>query len=125
MNMNAINADKRLRKRLVVRRGIECIALKSEEIALLYTENKIVYVIDHLGNKYICDKPLYELEATLDRTVFFRANRQFIINIDFIKVFKPFEKVKLQVDMIIATSTYRVIVSQETAAAFKKWIYEM
>ena len=123
--MSAIDADKRLRKRLIVRRGIECIALKTEDIALLYTENKIVYVIDQSGNKYICDKPLYELEATLDHTLFFRANRQFIINIDFIKVFKPFEKVKLQVDMYIANNLYRVIVSQETASAFKKWIYEM
>lgn len=123
--MNAIDTAKRLRKRLIVRRGIECIALKSEDIALLYTENKVVYVIDHLGNKYICDKPLFELEATLDNSLFFRANRQYIINIDFIKVFKPFEKVKLQVDMSVANNTYRVIVSQETAPHFKKWIYEM
>jgi DNA-binding LytR/AlgR family response regulator len=123
--MNAIDADKKLRKRLIVRRGIECIALKSEEVALLYSENKVVYVIDHLANKYTCDKPLYEMEATLDRALFFRANRQFIINIDFIKVFKPYEKVKLQVDMSIASKVYQVIVSQETAASFKKWIYEM
>ena len=123
--MNAVDTAKRLRKRLIVRRGIECIALKSEEIALLYTENKVVYVIDHLGNKYICDKPLFELESILDNTLFFRANRQYIINIDFIKVFKPFEKVKLQVDMSVSNNIYRVIVSQETAPHFKKWIYEI
>lgn len=123
--MNASDTAKRLRKRLIVRRGIECIALKSEDVALLYTENKVVYVIDHLGNKYICDKPLFVLEATLDDTMFFRANRQYIINIDYIKLFKPFEKVKLQVDMSVSNNTYRVIVSQETAPHFKKWIYEM
>jgi DNA-binding LytR/AlgR family response regulator len=123
--MNGIETAKRLRRRLIVRRGIECIALKSEDIALIYTENKVVYVIDHLGNKYICDKPLFELAATLDDTVFFRANRQYIINIDFIKLFKPFEKVKLQVDMNVSNNTFRIIVSQETAPHFKKWIYEM
>jgi len=123
--MSAIDTAKRLRKRLIVRRGIEYIALRSEEIALLYTENKVVYVIDHLGNKYICDKPLFELEAMLDGTLFFRANRQYIINIDFIKVFKPYDKVKLQVDIYVPNNTYRIIVSQETAPHFRKWIYEM
>jgi DNA-binding LytR/AlgR family response regulator len=85
----------------------------------------VVYVIDHLGNKFICDKPLFVLEETLDDTLFFRANRQYIINIDFIKLFKPFEKVKLQVDMSVSNNIFKVIVSQETAPHFKKWIYEM
>src|SRR5688572_30824422 len=123
--MNGVDTDKKLRRRLIVRRGIECIALKSEDIALIYTESKVVYVLDHLGNKYICDKPLFELEATLDHSQFFRANRQYIINIDFIRVFKPIDKVKLQLEMMVANSLYRIIVSQETAPHFKKWIYEM
>ncbi|HYH14368.1 MAG TPA: LytTR family DNA-binding domain-containing protein [Flavisolibacter sp.] len=123
--MNSVDADKKLRRRLIVRRGIEWIALKSEDIALIYTESKVVYVLDHLGNKYICDKPLFELEATLDQAQFFRANRQYIINIDFIRVFKPFEKVKLQVEILIANNVYKITISQENAPQFKKWIYEL
>src|ERR1700733_3096221 len=39
--------------RLLVRKGLENISLRLDEIALFYTENKIVYVIDHTGKKYL------------------------------------------------------------------------
>ena len=40
------------KSRLVVRRGLEHIALKVEDVVLIYTENKLVYVIDRHGKKY-------------------------------------------------------------------------
>ncbi len=62
-------------------------------------------------------KKLSELEAELNTDLFFRANRQYIIGLNFIKGFKPFEKVKLQaVDLTVSDAL--VIISQETAPAF-------
>ncbi|HSU28555.1 MAG TPA: LytTR family DNA-binding domain-containing protein, partial [Chitinophagaceae bacterium] len=86
--------DNRKKTRLVVRRGLEHIALRLEDIVLFYTENKLVYVIDKQGKKYLGDKNLTDMEEELDNTVFFRANRQYIVNINFIRGFKTFEKVK-------------------------------
>jgi len=115
----------RMRKRLLVKKGIENIALKTDDIALIFTENKIVFVIDgQTGKKYITDKNLSVLEQELDRTVFFRANRKYIISINFIKAFRPFEKVKLQVDLNIPENNHQIIVSQESAKSFKQWINE-
>ncbi|MDQ6843887.1 MAG: response regulator, partial [Bacteroidota bacterium] len=48
----------RKKTRLLVKRGMENIALKLEEITLFYTENKVVYVLDCFSKKYICDKTL-------------------------------------------------------------------
>ena len=113
----------RMRKRLLVKKGIENIALKVEDIALIFTENKVVFVIDGLtGKKYITDKNLSVLEKELDPTIFFRANRKYIISINFIKAFRPFEKVKLQVDLNIPESPHQVIISQESSKSFKHWI---
>ena len=52
----------------------------------------------------------------------FRANRQYLINMIFIRSFKAFQKVKLQVDMNIRELEEPVIISQQTSPAFKKWM---
>jgi DNA-binding LytR/AlgR family response regulator len=110
--------------RLLVRKGLENISLRLDEIALFYTENKIVYVTDHSGKKYLADKNLTDLEEELDDTIFFRANRQYIVNINYVKGFKAYEKVKLVVDLSIQELNHCIIISQETAPAFRKWMYE-
>lgn len=112
------------KSRLVVKRGIESIALPFEDIVLFFTENKVVYVIDKNGKKYLSDKNLCDLEMELDKNKFFRANRQYIVNINYIRSFKPYEKVKLQIDLATADINHAIIVSQETAPAFRKWVYE-
>jgi len=72
----------------------------------------------------LIDRNLGELEEDLDNNIFFRANRQYIVNINYIKGFKPYEKVKLQLDLAPAELNYSIIISQETAPAFRKWMYE-
>lgn len=111
------------KNRLVVKKGIEYISLRLEEIVLFYTENKLVYVIDVHGKKYIAEKTLGDLEETLDNSQFFRANRQYIININFIRGFKTFERVKLQVDLNVPEINHIIIISQENTPQFRKWMY--
>jgi DNA-binding LytR/AlgR family response regulator len=113
------------RSRLIVRKGTENIALRINDIVLIYTEEKIVFVIDKEGKKYMIDKKLSELEQELDNSIFFRANRQYIINIGFIKSYKTYERVKLQVDLAMPSLNHHIVVSQETAPVFKKWINEL
>jgi two-component system, LytTR family, response regulator len=115
--------DNRKKSRFVVRKGLEHIALKLEEIVLFYTENKLVYVIDRLGKKYLADKNLSDLEEDLDESLFFRANRQYIVNINFIRGFKTYEKVKLQLDLVLPDMNHCIIVSQENAPQFRQWIF--
>jgi DNA-binding LytR/AlgR family response regulator len=112
------------KQRLVVKKGFTSILLKLEDIVLFYTENKIVYVLDREGRKYVCDKNLSDLEEMLDRHHFFRANRQYIVNISFIRGYKAHERVKLSLDITCNDSHHCVVVSQETAPYFKKWISE-
>jgi DNA-binding LytR/AlgR family response regulator len=60
----------------------------------------------------------------LDNHTFFRANRQYIINIQYIRGYKTLERVKLAVDVNCNESNHSIIVSQETAPYFRKWINE-
>jgi len=110
--------------RLLVKKGLENISLLLEDVVLFFTENKIVYVIDKSGRKYLVDKNLADLEMELDNKTFFRVNRQFIVNINFIRSFKTYERVKLQIELTVSELNYFIIVSQETAPFFRKWIAE-
>ena len=110
------------KKRLLVRKGIENIILKTGDIVIIYTENKLVYVIDKDGKKYIADKNLSDLNEELDPAIFFRVNRQYIVNVGFVKSYKAYEKVKLQIDLTMPELHHHIIVSQEMAPCFRKWI---
>jgi DNA-binding LytR/AlgR family response regulator len=123
-NNQALYSIKKRKTRLLVQKGLENILLKLEDIVLFYTENKVVYVIDRSEKKYLTDSNLLELEEELDPLIFFRANRQYIININFIKSFRAYEKVKIKLDLNLTELNHCIIVSQETAPHFRKWIYE-
>jgi len=117
--------ERKKRTRLIVKKGIENIFMLLDNIVLFYTENKIVYVIDQSGKKYIVEGTLSSLEDELDNNIFFRANRQYIVNISYVKSFRTYERVKLRVEMhpFGPDDQHFIIISQETAPAFRKWIY--
>jgi DNA-binding LytR/AlgR family response regulator len=120
--LQTLNTKKKTR--LLVKKGIENISLRIEDVAFFYTENKVVYVIDKNGKKYIIDKTLNELEEVLDKKAFFRANRQYIVNLSFVKSYRPYEKVKLQLDLVVPDVNHFIIISQLTATDFRKWVAE-
>ncbi|MEO5562004.1 MAG: LytTR family DNA-binding domain-containing protein [Chitinophagaceae bacterium] len=111
------------KKRMIVKKGMENISLRLDDVVLFYTENKIVYVLDRWGKKYLADKNLAELEDELDESMFFRANRQYIVNINFIRGFKSYEKVKLILDLTLPDINHCIIISQEMAPQFREWMH--
>lgn len=110
------------KSRIIVKRGIENVIMKIDEIAAFYSENRLVYAIDKSGKKFLTDKNLGELEEKLDQSIFYRANRQYIVNINFIRGYKSFDKVKLKVELTLPETNHSMIVSQEAAPHFRKWV---
>ncbi len=112
------------KSRLIVKKDSECIVLSFTDVALLYVDNRTVYVIDKFSKKYFFHKNLSEVEEFLDESVFFRANRQTIININFIKGFTALECNKIRVALTLACNEPAIIISQQTVPLFKKWLCE-
>lgn len=110
------------RTRMLVKVGAENISLPLENIVLFYTKDKLVYAVDENNKKYSVERNLAELETDLQNSNFFRVNRQFIVNAHFIKGFKTFERVKLALQLSVPNFNHEIIISQETAPLFKKWI---
>jgi DNA-binding LytR/AlgR family response regulator len=114
--------DAPAKKRIVVKQENESITLRLDEVVLFYTENKNTFVIDSFGRKYLVDKNLSDLEDILDPTIFFRANRQYIVNINFIRSFKSYQKVKILVNLTLPKLNHSIIISQDTAPQFREWM---
>ena len=122
--MELITSMKKKKTRLIVRKGNENVVLKVEDIAFIYRDNTIIIAVDKEEKKYLCDKNLSALEVELDPSVFFRANRKYLLNIHYIRSYKTFEKVKLEVFLCLSNCNHSIIVSQETAPLFRKWMHE-
>jgi DNA-binding LytR/AlgR family response regulator len=108
--------------RIIVRKGIEFQSIKTEEVAFFYTEHKLVFLVDKDSKKYMVHaENLTELMGQLNKKIFYRANRKYIININFIKKYKPLDRVKIEVELIIPVSE-SIVISQENTSSFKDWI---
>jgi DNA-binding LytR/AlgR family response regulator len=112
----------KINNRIIVRKGTEHYPVIVDDIVLFYTESRLTFVYTKNGTRYITDKILSSLETTLNKEKFYRANRQSIVNIDFIKSFRTTEKVKISIELAIPVTKEPIIVSQDSAAAFRKWI---
>ena len=109
------------KSRIVVKKGIDFVSVKTDDVAYFYTEHKVVFLIGREGNRYIVDKPLAELEAELDKHTFFRVNRKFLVHVNAIQRFKSFEKGKILLELKPVVKE-EVTISQENAASFREWM---
>jgi DNA-binding LytR/AlgR family response regulator len=119
-----LGKNDRKRSRILVRRGAEFQTVRVEDAGYFFTEHKLIFLVDKENRKYMAEKSnLSELEEELDKNLFYRANRKYIINANYIKRFKPLEKSKISVELVLPVNE-EIIISQENSASFKKWIGE-
>jgi len=119
-----LNHNDRKRSRILVRKGVEFQAVRVEDAGYFFTEHKLIFLVDKENRKYMAEKSnLSELEDELDRSIFYRANRKYIINANYIRRFKPLERSKISVELTLPVNE-EIIISQENSASFKKWIGE-
>jgi DNA-binding LytR/AlgR family response regulator len=120
-----LNHHDRKKSRILVKRGMEFQTVRVEDVVYFFTEHKLVFLVDKDNRKYLAEKNnLSELEEELDRNLFYRANRKYIINANYVKRFKPLDRSKLSVELLLPINE-EIIVSQENSSSFKKWISEL
>lgn len=109
------------KKRFLVKRGMDYVTIRAEDIAYFYATHKLVCMVDTRGQKFILDKSLADLEKETDPAQFHRLNRKFLVNIQAISKIKTCGKSKLQVELDPPVQE-DVIISQESVGAFKEWV---
>ena len=108
-----------------------------ENIIYFQADDRYVFAIIQEGDKMFCSVPLKELESSLDPCYFFRINRTYIVNRNFISHWKSGEKGRISVfinrdahasvlpineDILSVNKSISLIVSSSRSAKFKKWI---
>ncbi len=90
-------------------------------IAFFIVENEILYVFTFENQRYPVFKSLSEMEPFIDPTLFFRINRQVLLNKKAIKEIQPYfnRKVMVKTDLIIKEP---LVVSRLKVTEFLAWI---
>jgi two-component system LytT family response regulator len=94
--------------------------LAVSNIAYIYTENKMVTIFTLNGEAFHIDTSLDELHKQLDPTLFFRANRQYVIAHKAIKEISHWFGKKLSVNLTISVPE-KIVVSKARVPEFKEW----
>lgn len=109
-------------QRMLIRFGHSFKLVDLSDAAYFYTKDKITFLITRSsGKRYPVDYPLDKLETMLDNKVFFRINRQFIVNISAIHEMHAYSKSRVKLDLD-PTTDMETIVSAERSAEFKRWL---
>jgi len=109
------------KNRFLAKVGQRLFFVDINDIAFFQAENKIVYLVDKEGNRFVIDYTLEKLEALLDPKLFFRLNRKFIVKVTAIDHIKPFYNNRLKLSVKGASSCDEMIISRERVAEFKAW----
>ena len=109
------------KSRFLVKQGDKMLAIKSQDIVCFQSKHGIVHIVTKNEKSYLSDFTLDDLMSHLDPSLFCRANRQFIVHIDYINTVHKYFKGKLLVEMEHFDGD-QIIVSTEKATAFKSWI---
>ena len=110
------------KERFLVKLGTKFFHKQIADITYFSTENKLVYLHDtQSGRRYLTDYSLEELERDhLNPRQFFRISRQFIVNMNFIEVLKPYSGQRLSIQLAQGQAD-ELVVSRDKVSAFKDW----
>jgi DNA-binding LytR/AlgR family response regulator len=109
-------------RRMLIRLGNSMKLVNVDDAAYFYTKDKITFVVTRgIGKRFPVDYPLDRLETLLDPAVFFRINRQFIVQVTAIREMHPYSKSRVKVDLDPPTDL-ETVVSTERSAEFKRWL---
>lgn len=88
-----------------------------------FAKEVLNYIYLFNGERYLVDyNSLDEIEELLDPQVFYRANRQFIVNINAIHSVKPIENAKLLIRLKEPNHKFEIDMSRDKTPVFKKWL---
>ena len=109
--------------RFLVYSGKSIIPLPTNEIAYFQKE-EIIFLTTKDGRQYVTEfRSLDEIQDLIDPSIFYRANRQFLIRGDQIAKFETDYMGKIILTLEMANKM-QIQISKDKASEFRKWIEE-
>ena len=116
------SAASKYKEKFIVNIRNQWMPINTKDIAC-FSKEMLNYIYLLNGEKYMIDYvTLEEVEELLDPRKFYRANRQFIINIEAIQTVKPVENSKLIIKLREPNHKLEIDMSRLKSPEFKKWM---
>jgi len=109
------------KKRFISKVGNKFKVVETKTIVLFYTENGIVYAKTSDDKNFSLDDTLENISRQIDPDVFFRINRQMIVNINTVEDMYAYSSNRLKLKLSVVHND-DVIVSKDKTSDFKSWI---
>ncbi len=109
------------KKRFTVKIGQQIKVIPIEEVECFYSENKGTYLHTFDNRNYLLETSLDVLEQELDKQVFFRVSRKYILPMKAIREISVYSNSRLKI-LLPTYNEDEIIVSRERVSDFKNWI---
>ncbi len=118
-----LNSDyqKPYKLRFVSRVGERLYAINTSEVLYAYSEDKVTFLVDNTGKRYMIEPNLSELEGMLDPDEFFRLNRQYIARLTAVEKILRYSNSRIRIELHGCEDSH-IVLSRDKSADFKKWM---
>lgn len=116
-----IKPIKGCKKRILAYTRNELVPISMQDISCVYVENQTTYILRKDGIRSITNLTLSDIYNCLDKSFFFKVNRQIIISISSIKRILKIDESKLKIE-IAPTVEMDILIGKNKVAQFKKWL---
>ncbi len=113
--------QKEYKNRFMVKIGQHIKSIATTEIKAFYSLEKTTYLLTNTNKNYIVDHSLDFLDNSLDPTLFFRTNRNFILHIQSPIVITAWSNSRLKIDLE-GYAHEMIIVARNRTSDFKNWL---
>jgi len=118
------NGKEKLKSRILIKKGTEYQTCRISDVAYFFSSHKLIFLVDNENNKHLTTaRSLSELQDQLDRNIFYRANRKFIVNVNCIQVFRMVNSSRIRLELALPVNE-PIMISQQNTSLFKQWMGE-
>ena len=110
----------KFKSRFLIKTGVHFKSIPVNDIESFFIQERSTFLITKDGKTLDTDYSLDQLEKMVNPEDFFRVNRNYLINIDFIKDMIGYSGNRIKVKMLYGTYTEPIIVSREKVFTFKQ-----
>lgn len=109
------------RNRFLAKVGQRLFFIAANDVSYFAADNKIVFLIDREGNRFVINNTIEKLETELNPKDFFRLNRKIIVHAEAIEQVKPYHNNRLKLQLKGAPGSEEIIISRDRVTEFKQW----
>jgi DNA-binding LytR/AlgR family response regulator len=108
-------------KRFIIKVGQKLKVVETNTIALFYTDLGLVYANTFSDTTLALDDTLEKITQKINPDIFFRINRQMIVNVNAVQDMIAYSSNRLKLKLKIACNK-EIVVSKDKTTEFKTWI---